>query len=826
MAASRLVWFRGVSVGAVVALGAALVPVATSQLNVHAAGSPDPVVVSDSAPGPATWTSDSFPGGANVGNVNGDNCFDSTGHPNPYTPTGPNACEVFTLTVNLSVSTFWSTHSGGVKFHSDEGANDFDFYVYRKNADGTKGALITAQGAIGSTGGIEEFTIDKAQGDYYVAAAAFATLTFTQGTFTFFLGPSIPNTPPIVTNPPGVPQFRASNDIFTSHSEPHIAMNPLNHANLVAGSKQYVNNKHYLFRIGMYSSFDGGQTWNDAGHLPVPTCPATTLCSPPPDTTPSACAGNGPFSDACKFTTSDIWTTFDDEGNAYGIVLVSPSSNVGTGWEMWMYRSTDGGRTWPLSNMRVIHNHNDHTLSNFFLDDKDAIAVDNYTLAGTGLTTGPNNPRDGHIGNLYACWGLDGTVVPTQNQVFSRSLDGGNTWSQALIISGATNAREIGCQIAVAPSGRVYVSFFVYALTSPAGAPYVTGVGQYLTWSDDHGATFGTPIKVAAVNPVPNHLQTADNFRNLSLPAMAVSPRDGTVYITWADEHTSGSVSDADILLVKGADRGLGLPPDFGTPLPNPPVRVNQDPIGNGKDQFQPQIAVTALGQVDISYFDRRSDPNDFFIDTYLSRSNDGGATWTDTRVTSAMSDPRINPPIDGAGNFFYGDYQGLVADDSCATPFWQDTHLANLAVTDPNYSPWQEVFSARLPNGVNHCTSGEGACHEADGDGQVNRTDASGTHRATFHFDKDACEDSDAESVSEQDPDGHTSFQSTQILSVAFDDVLHIVTLTGTGTDNGLPVTFTMVGSDSTVVPGSFSLTLSDGYSISGPLSSGAIQL
>src|SRR5437588_17123 len=598
---------RRVGFGALLGLSSALI---SAPLPVYAAGSPDPVVVSDIAPGPLTWTSDNFPGGAYVNTDNAAACFDSTGHPNPYTPTGPNACEVFTLTVNLSTSTFWSTHTGGVKFHSDEGINDFDFYVFRKNTDGTKGALITAQGAVGGTGGVEDFTIDKAQGDYYVAAVAFATVTFTTGTFMFFVGASIPNTPPIVKSPPGFPSFRASQDIFTSHSEPHMAMNPLNHANLVAGSKQYVNNKHYLFRIGAYSSFDGGQTWSDDVHLPLPACPPSiSQCSSPTaDTTPTECAGDGPFNAACLFTTSDIWLSFDDEGNVYGIVLVSPSSNTGSGWEMWMYKSTDGGRTWPLANLRVIHNHINHSLSSDFLDDKDAIAVDNYTQAGTGPITGPNQPRDGHIGNIYACWGLDGTTAPTQNQVFSRSLDGGNTWSTAFPVSGATNAREIGCQIAVAPSGRVYVSFFVYALTSPAGAPYVTGIGQYLTWSDDHGATFTTPIKVAAVNPLPNHLQAADNFRNLSLPAMAVSP-----------------------------------------------------------------------------------------VDSSVSRSNDGGATWTDTRVTGAMSDPRINPPIDGAGNYFYGDYQGLVADDSCAVPFWNDTHLANLTPTNSKYSPWQEVFSARI---------------------------------------------------------------------------------------------------------------------------------
>ena len=47
--------------------------------------------------------------------------------------------------------------------------------------------------------------------------------------------------------------------MYLSHSEPHIAMNPLDHNNLVAGSKMYVNLPNYLFKVGMYASFDGGR---------------------------------------------------------------------------------------------------------------------------------------------------------------------------------------------------------------------------------------------------------------------------------------------------------------------------------------------------------------------------------------------------------------------------------------------------------------------------------------------------------------------------------------------------------------------------------------
>ena len=69
--------------------------------------------------------------------------------------------------------------------------------------------------------------------------------------------------------------------------------------------------------------------------------------------------------------------------------------------------------------------------------------------------------------------------------------------------------------------------------------------------------------------------------------------------------------------------------------------------------------------------------------------------------------------------------------------------------------------------------------------------------------------------------------FHSTQILSVAFDDVARTITIVGVGLDNGLPVTFTAVGVDSgQTVLDVFSLTLSDGYTNSGNLLDGGIVL
>jgi len=96
--------------------------------------------------------------------------------------------------------------------------------------------------------------------------------------------------------------------------------------------------------------------------------------------------------------------------------------------------------------------------------------------------------------------------------------------------------------------------------------------------------------------------------------------------------------------------------------------------------------------------------PGNFFIDTFLARSNDGGGTWRETRLSHDSSDPSINPPISTSGEFF-GDYQGLVADDCYAIPFVNDTHLANDPSRDPEFdagesrSRYQEIVTWRVRN-------------------------------------------------------------------------------------------------------------------------------
>jgi hypothetical protein len=125
--------------------------------------------------------------------------------------------------------------------------------------------------------------------------------------------------------------------------------------------------------------------------------------------------------------------------------------------------------------------------------------------------------------------------------------------------------------------------------------------------------------------------------------------------------------------------------------------------------------------------------------------------------------------------------------------------------------------FQASIHNG------GPPPCHPADGDGDI--SDGRGG-KAHVHFDEDACEDGIPETVQESDSSTGDTFQSNQITGVTFNDALSNVTILGTGTHNGKPVTFNMVGVNGLAGIGSVSLTLSDGYAVGGTLLAGSTQL
>jgi hypothetical protein len=671
---------------------AALAVALTGATSAHAATPPQATLSPDAqGKGKVTWSGSVSAGTAAAGTT--DDCFGSDKKPDLTS-----GCDFFTLTVNAPAG-FYEGFLGGVQLDiTGFSPFDLDLTAYRLNADGTRGDRVNGSG--NAPGEDERTTLPEAEGKYLVVLVPYAAPPGAsyQGVASF-VGDKA-NPPLDVLNRrlgAGPVNYRASHDQYTSHSEPSIAMDPLNHDHLFAGSKMYENNAKYLFKAGTYESTDGGRTWKDYGQLPG-YCQAAGQCDP--------------SNESAYRTVSDISMDFDDEGNAYAQVLDAPGGTFAfTGFNMTVHIKQPGK---PWTDPITVHdNRNTPVTAQLLLDDKNWITVDNHT----DVNGGPNKPKDGKIGTIYVCWGLDGTQAPSQQIVVMRSLDGGHTWggvvpgdntpyqlSQKQVISG------IGCQVAVGPGGEAYATWY---------DNQIDGIMQ--AKSTDRGASWTPARPVATITGV-NEQFERQSFRNLSIPSSAVDGK-GNVYIVAASKDSDGAPvlegtsferlkelreeegrraeneaegegdkpgSGADIVLFKSEDGGNTY---------SGPVRVNQDAKEADADQFQPWLAVTPKGQVNVMYFDRRNDPNNFFIGTFLTRSNDGGKTFQDTRVDRQMWDPRINPPISVSGQFI-GDYQGLVADDDVAIPFWNDTQAANLPKSDKGYSQWQEVWAARIPNG------------------------------------------------------------------------------------------------------------------------------
>jgi hypothetical protein len=645
--------------------------------------------------GKITWTRAVSAGTAEGGTT--DDCFDSDDKPDTLS-----GCSFYKFRINTPAG-FYNRFLGGVQIAVTGFAPfDVDIAVYRLKANGSRG---DQAGASGNTPGEDEITtLPDATGRYIVAVVPFAAPPGTQyhGSAAFNLRVAKPTLANLNKRlGPGPKNYRASHDRYISHSEPSIAMDPLNHNHLFAGSKMYESLPKYLFKAGTYESKDGGRTWKDYGQLPG-------YCQKPGECDPK--------NEGAYRTVSDISMAFDDEGNAYANVLDAPGGTFAfTGFNMTIHIKRKNANHWtgPIT---VHDNRNTPITQQLLLDDKNWVAVDNNTT----VNGAPNKPHDGNVGSIYVCWGLDGTQAPSQQIVLMRSTDGGKTWggvvpgdntpyqlSQKSVISG------IGCHIVIGRAGEVYVTWYDNQLDALMQVKSI-----------DRGHSF-TPARPIATIVGVNTQFERQSFRNLSIPTTGIDKK-GNLYVVDSSlggeggpvtEETPAELkklsqerraefeaegegsTGADIVLFKSTDGGNTY---------TGPVRVNQDGKKSHRDQFQPWMAVTPKGQVNVMYFDKRRDPNNFFLGETLSRSNDGGKHWKDRRVDHRMWDPRINPPISVSGQFI-GDYQGLVADDKVAIPFWNDTQGAGLKKGSKGYSPWQEVYSARIPNGK----GGGGKCRD-----------------------------------------------------------------------------------------------------------------
>jgi BNR/Asp-box repeat len=388
-------------------------------------------------------------------------------------------------------------------------------------------------------------------------------------------------------------------------AEVTIAINPKNPDNMIAASfqtgmppKPRAGSYHYV-------TFDGGKTW-------------TTVATPDPK----------------NLVQGDDVMAFSSDGIAYhahlsfdGIRMARPPRAENG---MIVNVSQDGGRTWSEGTPAINHIN---TVIPF--EDKPGLVVDN---AGASRWKG----------NVYLAWtrfDVYASANPEHHSqiYFTRSTDQGQTFAMPFRISDtggdcldSDNTVE-GAVPAVGPKGEVYIVW--------AGP-----LGLVFDKSLDGGLTFG---KNKVIGNIPGgwDFSVAGLERANGMPTTGVDLSNGpkgTLYVNWIDARNG----DPDVFVMYSRDGGDSW---------SQPVRVNDDPIKNGKEQFFTWMSIDPVdGSVNIVFYDRR-DTTGATTGLTLARSVDGGRTFVNRKIDI--------PPFVPNPRIFFGDYSGISAYEGRVVP-------------------------------------------------------------------------------------------------------------------------------------------------------------
>jgi hypothetical protein len=283
------------------------------------------------------------------------------------------------------------------------------------------------------------------------------------------------------------------------------------------------------------------------------------------------------------------------------------------------------------------------------------------------------DPMMGNAGRLHLVWLQPGSAVPSgglpegPNPIMTaHSDDGGKNFSAPVQISDAGRVRAVAPALALGPDHSVNVAY--YDLQADfrdyqglEGPPWEGKWALILTRSSDAGGHFSRGVVIDADIVPPERVMLIFTMP----PASLAVDRAGRIFVSWHDARDG----DWDVFLRRSTDGG-------GTW--DKLMRLNDDPLHDGRHQYLPRISVSPSGRVDVIFYDRRSNVENVGVDVYYTGSSDGGLTFTHNMQINEVTFSSIVGPrytaVSARRLVEFGSRLGLVSTDSRALAAWTDT--------------------------------------------------------------------------------------------------------------------------------------------------------
>jgi len=406
---------------------------------------------------------------------------------------------------------------------------------------------------------------------------------------------------------------------------------------------------------GVYRSSDGGRSWTQPSFIESPTgvgtCQGRAI-----HTLPGYCEQNlGTFGDPSL----TVGPAMDSNGRfswsngsiVYYGNLAFPSSvafpNITAPPVVAVSRSMDDGLHWAAPVLASS------TANPVDFNDKDYVWAD-------------ANPSSPHFGTVYSAWTLfKGKPGIPEPIVFSRSTDGGKTWSHAMALSSSADSKAGEARqdsfIRTGPDGTVYV-FWRGTLNPPSQ--------QLVAISHDGGASFQKPIPVVAVNPPSEEPseEPGSSFRHDAYPSVDVNQANGAIYLTWANQDEASATTVIDFSESKDGGKTWSAPITVGGRA----GMVNA---------FFPSVAASPDGHhVFVAWAAQTWEPPGTapgagVVSQFAAYNLRTDGAWSGGHMPSTASgDPDGSSWPDPLNPQFLGDYATAVSNDSTAWFVWTDT--------------------------------------------------------------------------------------------------------------------------------------------------------